>query len=80
MTSQGGLWSAMEWVRKGGDALLVVAIRVDDMAFSVAPGVLPADAVKLLADELPALRAMLEQQREVAKARVVSERSGEATR
>ena len=80
LTRQGGMWSAMEWIRRDAGALLVVAIRVDDMAFSVAPGMTPKDAVDMLRDELPSLLAMLKQKQEAGKARAVSLRSGEATR
>jgi hypothetical protein len=81
LTSTGGLWSAAEWIRKSGDALLVVALRADDMAFSVADGLLPKDAVAMLEAELPALLVMLQQQRDAKKgARSVGSRSGEATR
>lgn len=74
------MWSAMEWIRRDAGALLVVALRVDDMAFSVAPGVSPKDAVDMLRDELPALLAMLKLQQEAGKARGVTDRSGDATR
>lgn len=80
LTRQGGMWSAMEWIRRDSGALLVVALRVDDMAFSVAPGMAPRDAVELLREELPSLLAMLEQQKEAGKARAVTVRSGDATR
>lgn len=82
LTAAGGMWSAMEWIRKESGALVVVALRVDDMAFSVDAGVQPGDAVELLRSELPALLTMLVQQRaaEKAHARAVGGRSGEATR
>lgn len=80
LTRQGGMWSAMEWIRRDSGALLVVALRVDDMAFNVAPGMAPRDAVEMLRDELPALLEMLKQQQAAGKARAVAERSGEATR
>lgn len=80
LTSIGGLWSAADWIRKSGDCLFVLAMRVDDMAFSVADGLRPADAVEMVANELPTVADMLQQYRDAQRKRVAGERSGEATR
>jgi hypothetical protein len=42
-------------LRIESEALLVVVIRVDDVAFSVDPGVSPKDAGETIKAELPAI-------------------------
>jgi hypothetical protein len=80
LTSTGSLWGAAEWIRKQGDALFVLVVRVDDMAFSVADGLAPADVVTMVKDELPALEEMLRQYRAAQLKRPAAERSIEAAR
>lgn len=50
-------------LRTESEALLVLVIRVDDVAFSVDPGVAPRDAGNTIWNEMPAFIAHLEQDR-----------------
>lgn len=62
--------AAAEWLRKRGDAILVVVIRAQDVAFSVDPRCSPLDAAELVRQELPQMRTQLELDRvKRAKAR-----------
>ena len=60
LTSTHAMGAAAEWLRKRGDAVVVVVIRANDVAFSVDPRCTPLDAVHLLQAELPALLRQLE--------------------
>jgi hypothetical protein len=49
---------ALEWVRRRskGRALVILAIGVNSIAYAKDSNVTPADAVQLVADQLPSLR------------------------
>ena len=63
LTTTSGMSRAAAWLRKGGDAVVVVVIRAEDVAFSVDPRVAPRDAIELLKQELPALMEHLQTDR-----------------
>ena len=63
LTTSSGMSSAAAWLRKSGDAVVVVVIRAEDVAFSVDPRVAPRDAIELLKQELPALMEHLQSDR-----------------
>lgn len=56
-------------LRAETEALLVVAIRVDDVGFSVDPGVSPREFAEQLSNEIPALVQALAAQRTKGAAR-----------
>ncbi|MDR3797994.1 MAG: hypothetical protein P4K93_07565 [Terracidiphilus sp.] len=51
-------------LRTDSEALIVIVIRVNDVAFSVDPGVAPKDAGETIESELPALLQHLAESRE----------------
>jgi hypothetical protein len=53
-------------LRVNSGALIVVVIRVDDVAYSVDPGVAPKDAGETIKTELPALIQHLTESRRIA--------------
>ena len=55
LASLNSLRSAAKWIRGGSDALLVLVIRPNDVAFDVDPKLAPMEAIKTVRDELPAL-------------------------
>lgn len=55
LTSTRSLSAAARWIRKGSDALLVLVIRPDDVAFDADPRLAPMDAINTVRDELPSL-------------------------
>ena len=63
LSTTSGMSSAAAWLRKSGDAVVVVVIRAEDVAFSVDPRVTPRDAIDLLKQELPALMEHLQADR-----------------
>lgn len=44
-----------EWVRKRSDAIVVMVVRGEDMAFAVADNCAPADAAELVRELLPGM-------------------------
>lgn len=64
LTTTSGISKAAAWLRKGGDAVIVVVIRAEDVAFSVDPRVAPRDAVDLVRRELPELLMHLQLERD----------------
>ena len=50
-------------LRTDSEALLVLVIRVNDVAFSVDPGVTPKDAAETIQTELPKFIAHLKESR-----------------
>lgn len=69
LTTTAGMSRAASWLRKSGDAVVVVVIRAEDVAFSVDPRVVPRDAIELLKNELPALMEHLQADRAKKKGR-----------
>jgi hypothetical protein len=63
LTSTHAMGAAAEWLRKRGDCILVVAIRANDVGFSVDPRCTPLDAIELIRVELPRLLQQLEMDR-----------------
>jgi hypothetical protein len=59
LSKTGGLCAAAEWIRKSGEALVVVVIRPTDAAFAADPLVPAEDAGELIARYLPQLVADL---------------------
>lgn len=70
LTSLNSLESAAEWIRKGSDALLVLVVRREDIAFAVHPDVRSKDAVEMVEYVLPQTLVQLERRREEVKAKV----------
>jgi len=68
LTSARSLDAAAEWVRKRAEAVLVVVIRGEDVAFALDHAVAPKDALTMVEVAMPELAAKLEAQREAAKA------------
>ncbi len=50
-------------LRTESEALVVLVIRLDDVAFSVDPGVAPKDAAETIENELPAIVQHLNESR-----------------
>ncbi len=63
LTATSSMSAAAEWLRKRGDAIVVLVIRAQDVAFSVDPLCSPRDAAELVKQELPQLRDQLLLQR-----------------
>lgn len=49
------LEGAAQWIRKRSDALLVLVIRPNDVAFAVDPRLAPVDAIAAVCEEMPGL-------------------------
>ncbi len=71
LTSTHSLQSAAGWLRKnaGPDTLFVCVVRVDDLAISADPALLPRDVLGLFENRLPELRSTLEAERTEALAK-----------
>ena len=67
LTSLHSLDSAVEWVRKGSGALLVLVVRAEDVAFAVDPAIAAKDAAALVEAAMPEVGARLKELRERAQ-------------
>jgi len=77
MTSLHSLESGAEWMRKqAGDALLVLVVRGEDVAFAVHADVKPADAVDVVQIVMPGAMATLNERRLEAYARAMAKKLG----
>jgi hypothetical protein len=56
-TKTGTVAAMAEWLRKSGDAFVVVVVRRDDAVMAVDPEVMPRDAAELVRDHLSSLAA-----------------------
>jgi hypothetical protein len=65
LTSTNSLQGAAKWLLKlaGGSALVVIVVRVDDLAIAADPLVSPRDTLGLLADRYPELHDTLQAER-----------------
>lgn len=69
LTSVNALQAAAAWMLKKAGALLVVVVRVDDLAISADPQLAPRDSLHLLEDRMPELHSVLQREREEARAK-----------
>jgi hypothetical protein len=60
MTKASAVAGLAEWMRKGSGALMVVVVRVDDLAIAADPQLAPRDTVTLLEDRMPEIHAQLQ--------------------
>ncbi len=67
LTSVNSLAGAAKWIRKGSNALLVLVVRPNDVAFDVDPALAPMDAINTVRNELPELLQQLIDQRAKGK-------------
>ena len=77
LTSTSSLQGSAEWLRKKSGALLVVVIRVDDLAIAADPACAPRESENLLLDRAPELHARLEELRREALAKLDRDRDRE---
>jgi hypothetical protein len=76
LTSLHSLEGAAEWIRKNSDALLVLVVRREDIAFAVHEDVRPFEAIQMVELVLPATQAQLEERREEARLKAAGKRKG----
>jgi hypothetical protein len=67
LTSNGALQAAAAWLLKKSGALLVVIVRVDDLAIAADPLCAPRESQRLLEDRMPELHERLERERQLAR-------------
>ena len=67
LTSNNALQAAAKWLLEKSGALLVVIIRVDDLAIAADPGCAPRESQNLIEDRLPELHERLERERVAAR-------------
>lgn len=63
LASLHSLEGAAEWIRKQSDALLVLVVRAEDVAFAVHPEVAPRDAEDMVQIAMEGVPERLKQQR-----------------
>lgn len=80
LTSVNALQSAAVWMLKKAGALMVVVIRVDDLAVSADPMLAPRDSQALLEDRMPQIHETLQREREEARALAERKREREIKR
>jgi hypothetical protein len=76
LTSTHSLEGAVEWIRKGSGALLVLVVRAEDVAFAVDGKVSPSDAVAMVEVVMPGAMARLDEMRKETKARAKAKQMG----
>lgn len=59
MSSTSSVQGAAEWLRKSGNAQVVLVIRKDDWAVDADPALLPQDVIAAVRDTLPPLYEMM---------------------
>jgi hypothetical protein len=74
LTSLHSLEGAAEWIRKNSDALLVLVVRAEDVAFAVDPQVSPSSAVEMVELVMPNAMIRLEQMRIAARDRAAEKK------
>lgn len=80
LTSTSALQSAATWLLKKAGAMLVVIVRVDDLAISADPQLAPRDSAHLLEDRMPEIHSILQAEREEARAKADRARDREVKR
>lgn len=75
LTSRHSLEAAVEWVRKGSGALLVLVVRAEDVAFAVDAAIAPRDALDMVDAAMPEIAGSLEAQRVMARNLAAGKRS-----
>ena len=69
LASSNALQAAAVWLLKKAGALLVVIVRIDDLAIAADPQLAPRDSQNLLEDRMPDLHERLEAERQEARAK-----------
>jgi hypothetical protein len=67
LTSNNALQAAAKWLLEKSGALLVVIIRVDDLAIAADPGCAPRESHNLIEDRIAELHERLERERHAAR-------------
>ena len=67
LTSNNALQAAAKWLLGKSGALLVVIIRVDDLAIAADPGCAPRESQNLIEDRMAELHDRLERERQAAR-------------
>jgi hypothetical protein len=80
LTSNNALQAAAKWLLEKSGALLVIVIRVDDLAIAADPGCAPREAQNLIEDRMPELHAWLTEERTKALGVIDRKRAREEKR
>jgi hypothetical protein len=67
LTSNNALQAAAKWLLEKSGALLVVIVRVDDLAIAADPGCAPRESQNLIEDRMTELHERLERERQAAR-------------
>ena len=67
MTSLHSLDAATAWFRGQSGALLILAIRAEDVSIALDPAIKPKDAIDLVEAAMPEVTERLEEARKLAK-------------
>jgi len=80
LTSNNALQAAAKWLLEKSGALLVVIIRVDDLAIAADLGCAPRESQNLIDDRMPELHARLTEERSKAQGVIDRKRAREEKR